>query len=151
MRFTQAQNILDQVHEFHGKLSEYYDQLSDKAAQQRVKILLDYMSSHEKNRQAGLAAYKEDASWQVLNTWVDCSCCEEILVTCKQMLVMPEMSVDNVTKVFKDVGECLIRFYREVTRSVEREVVREVFRNLLAKEEAELRKLARNIQGVKDI
>lgn len=134
--------MLDQVREFHGQLAEYYSQLSDTVAQQRVKLLLDHMSSHERHLQAGLAAYEEAASQQVMNTYVDCIYCDEILATCEQTPITPQMNVDGVIGVAMDVDNCLLRFYREVAANADSEAVRELFRNLIDAEEADLRKLA---------
>lgn len=151
MRFTQVRNMLDQVREFHGQLAEYYNQLSDAAAQERVKLLLDHMSSHEEQLQVGLGAYEEDASKQVMDTWVDCKYCNEILATCEQTPITPHLDVGGVIRVAMDVDNCLLRFYREVAENADSETVREVFRNLIDAEEAELRKLALNALGAKDM
>ena len=151
MRKTQVRSILDQVREFHGQLDEYYGRLSDTATQQRVKMLLDYMASHERNLQKGMAAYEENASRQVMDTYVDCKYCDEILATCQRTPIAPEMGLDGVVKVAMDVDRCLLRFYREVASNAESEVVRKVFRNLIDAEEAELRKLALNALGALDI
>lgn len=142
MRFAQVRSMLDQVREFHGQLAEYYGQLSDKSAQERLKLLLDHMSSHERNLQTSLSEYEEDAPRKVMDTYVDCIYCDEILATCEQTPIAPEMSVDGVIRVAMDVDNCLLRFYREVAESADSETVREVFRNLIDGEEAELRKLA---------
>ena len=151
MRFTQIRNTLDQVRDFHGQLAEYYSQLSDQAAQQRVKMLLDHMSSHQQNLQSSMADYEEGASQQVMETWVDCSRCEEIIMTCEQTPIAPDLSVDSVIKVAMDVDQCLLHFYREVAESAETETVRDVFRNLIDMEEAELRKLAMSALQTMDI
>jgi len=151
MRFTQVRKMLDQVREFHGQLAEYYNQLSDTAAQERVKLLLDHMSSHEQHLQKSLAAYEEDESRQVMDTYVDCIYCDEILATCEQSPITPQLDVDGVIRVAMDVDNCLLRFYREVAANADSETVREVFRNLIDAEEAELRKLAMNALGAKDM
>ena len=82
--------MLDQIRDFHG-------QLSDKAAQQWVKILLDHMSSHERILQQGLSAYEDDATRQVLDSRVTCRHCEEILAICELIPITPELSVDAIT------------------------------------------------------
>jgi rubrerythrin len=143
--------MLDHVRDFHGRLAQYYSQLSDKAAQERVKLVLDHISSHEKNLQKGLGAYGDDASRQVMDTWADCRHCEEILKTCEQAPIVPEMTVDGVTRVAMDVDRCLLSFYREVAGNAESESVREVFRSLIDMEEAELRKLAFGASQAMDV
>jgi rubrerythrin len=143
--------MLDQVREFHGQLSKYYSRLSDTVTQQRVKMLLDYMASHERNLKKNMAAYETDASRQVMDTYVDCKYCDEILATCRRTPIAPETSLAGVVKVALDVDGCLLRFYHEVAENAESEVVREVFRNLIDAEEAELRKVALSALGAQDI
>ena len=86
-----------------------------------------------------------------METWVDCSRCEEIIMTCAQTPIAPDLSVDSVIKVAMDVDQCLLHFYREVAESAETETVRDVFRNLIDMEEAELRKLAMSALQTMDI
>lgn len=151
MRFTQVRNMLDQIRDFHGQLAEYYAQLSDETGQQRVKMLLDHMSGHEQDLQSSLAAYEDGASRQVMDTWVDCSQCDEIIATCKQTPIAPETSIDGVIGVAMDVDRCLLHFYREAAEKAETESVRDVFKNFIEMEEAELRKLALNALQAADM
>lgn len=151
MRYAQIRNMLDQVREFHGQLAEYYGSLSAKADQRRVAMLLDYLSSHERNLQEGLAQFEEEASRQVLDSWVDCSHMERMIATCAPSAVTPDMSVDGVTSVAMDVDECLMHCYQEIAEEAESDSVRDVFKNLIAMEQAELRKLARNALGAADV
>ena len=143
--------MLDQIRDFHGRLAEYYAQLSDETEQQRVKMLLDHMSGHEQDLQSSLAAYEDGASRQVMDTWVDCSHCDEIIATCKQTPIAPETSVDGVIGAAMDVDRCLLHFYREAAEKAETESVRDVFKNFIEMEEAELRKLALNALQVADM
>jgi hypothetical protein len=151
MRYTQIRNLLDQVRELHGQLAEYYKSLSVKADQRRVALLLDYLSSHERNLQASLADYEEEASRKVLDTWVDCSHLERMVATCAPTALTPDTGVDGVTHVAMDVDECLMQCYQEIADNAESDSVREVFRNLMAMEQAELRKLARNALAAGDL
>lgn len=144
IRYSQVKNMLEQVSDFHGQLVQYYDRLSKEAEQQRVKMLLDHMSKHEQDLQDGLRAYEETATQNVMDTYVDCEYCNEILATCRQTPIAPETSVEGVIKVAMDVDNCLLRFFREVAEHAETERVRDVFRNLVEMEESELRKLAMN-------
>lgn len=144
IRYSQVKNMLEQVRDFHGQLVQYYDRLSKEAEQQRVKMLLDHMGKHEQDLQDGLRAYEETAPQNVMDTFVDCEYCNEILATCRQTPIAPETSVGGVIRVAMDVDNCLLRFFREVAEQAETERVRDVFRNLVEMEESELRKLAMN-------
>ncbi len=143
--------MLDRIRDFHGELSTYYHQLSESTDKQRVKLLLDHMSSHEKQLQDSLLAYEEDASKQVMDTWVDCTYCNEILATCEQTPIAQESGVDSVIKATLHIDNCLLQFYREVAANVESQRVRDVFQNLVELEEGELRKLALNALQVGDV
>ncbi|MGB5491909.1 MAG: hypothetical protein WBM76_13865 [Woeseiaceae bacterium] len=150
IRYSQVKNMLEQVRDFHGQLAQYYDQLSKGAEQQRVKMLLDHMSKHEQDLQEGLRAYEETATQNVMETYVDCEYCNEILATCRQTPIAPETSVNGVIRVAMDVDNCLLRFFREVAEHAVTDRVRDVFRNLVDMEEMELRKLALDALQVMD-
>jgi rubrerythrin len=143
--------MLDEVREFHGQLSDYYHELSDSADQQRVKLLLDHMSDHERHLQESLGAYEEDASKQLMDTWVDCKYCDEVLATCQRTPIAQETSVDGVIRATMDIDGCLIRFYREVAEKVNSQTIRDVFRNLIDLEEGELRRLALSALQISDV
>ena len=150
-RFNQVRDLLKQVRDFHGQLAKYYKGLSDQAAKARVRLLLDYMGSHESNLQACLGSFEETVSAGILDTWVDCRHCDEIIATCEQTPIDPDLSIDGVTKVAMDVDACLIHFYEEVAKKSDSESVRELFLNMISLEQGELRKLARNALSVMDI
>jgi rubrerythrin len=139
------------VGEFHGELADYYEELSDSADQARVKMLLDHLGSHERHLKESLDAYEGDTTRHVMDAFVDCVGCDEILITCRQTPVTPEMSVEGVIRVAMDVDRCLQHFYREVADKAESETVRDVFRNLIDQEESELRRLALDAMGVEEM
>ena len=108
IRYSQVKNMLAQVRDFHGQLGQYYDRLSKEAEQQRVKMLLEHISKHEKDLQEGLLAYEEAATQNAMDTYVDCEYCNEILATCRQTPIAPETSVRGVIRVAMDVDNCLL-------------------------------------------
>lgn len=59
MRYRHVRDMLDEVREFHGQLSDYYHKLSDSTEQRRVKLMLDHMSDHQRNLQDRLALTKK--------------------------------------------------------------------------------------------
>ena len=120
MRFTQVREMFDQVGEFRGQLADYYEQLSDRADQQRVKLLLEHLGSHQRHLQQTLKDYEGDTSRHVMDAFVDCVGCEEMLITCKQSPITAEMSVEGVIRAAMDVDRCLQHFYREVADKAER-------------------------------
>ena len=49
MSIHQTRDILEYVKKFHEKLSDFYEDLGNQTDKERLKILLDYMSRHQKN------------------------------------------------------------------------------------------------------
>ena len=151
MRITQVKDMFAQVSDFHGELADYYEHLSDSTEQTRIKLLLDHLGSHERHLEESLKAYEGDTGRHVMDAFVDCVACDDILITCRQTPVTPEMSVEGVINVAMDVDKCLQHFYREVADKADSETVREVFRNLIDQEESELRNLALDAMGAQEM
>ena len=95
-RYVQVGDLLEQAAEFHGRMSDFYHRLSDKVERGRVRLLLDYMSTHEKNLRDSLEDYDDEASAGILNTWVDRDYCDRIVHACEQLPGEPELDVDKL-------------------------------------------------------
>jgi hypothetical protein len=143
-RFSRVRDLLEQVQGFHGELASYYGQVASGTAQERVKMLLEYLSSHQRNLERSLKDYADDASRKVLETWVDESHCARLLANARTMKLPPDMNVEDVARLAMQIDECLVRIYRYLSEEAETAAVREVFRNLVLLEQNELRKLALN-------
>ena len=87
MRFEQVKNVLQDVRAFHGRASEFFAGLSDLAEQERVKMLLDYMSLHERELGEKLGAYEQQASEGLLETWMDFRQDGELTALCREAAV----------------------------------------------------------------
>ena len=61
-RYVQVRDLLEQAARFHADLAAFYHRLPGEAGQQRVKLLLDYMSTHEANLKDSLDTFDEEAS-----------------------------------------------------------------------------------------
>jgi hypothetical protein len=149
-RYVQVRDLLEQAARFHGDLAGFYHGLAGQAGQQRVKLLLDYMSTHEANLRDSLEAFDDEASEGVLNTWVDRDYCDRIVHACENMPRPPALEVEPVIHLAMTVDESLTRFYEELARKTDVESVREVFRNLVSMEQTELRRLALNALTAQD-
>ena len=69
MPYGQAKEILEYAREFHNKVSEFYQQLADKAQSARIKLLLDYLVRHEKHLERSLKDFEDAVSSKALDTW----------------------------------------------------------------------------------
>ena len=151
MSCERTRDILADAEAFHRQIGEYYQQLSDQAEKQRIKMLLDYLSRHEEQLADSLADYEQSASTAVMDTWFQSKHKLNFCETLKDVEVKPEMSVDDVIDLGLKLDECLITMYRDLAENAQCEDVRTVFQNLLDMEEEEKRQLVRNSLRVMDI
>jgi rubrerythrin len=151
MTFQQTRDILDYVRGFHKRLSDFYHQLSDEVEKPRVKMLLDYMSLHEKHFQEDLAAYEEGAPRKVMDTWFQGTPDRSILELYEDIQIRPDMSLNEVVRLAFEVDDSLIEFFRGMVECTECQEVRELFINLLEAEEQEKHRLTRSVVQLEDM
>ncbi len=149
--YKKTSEIIDFIGSFHRKMSEYYMKLNEGTKKQRIKILLDYLLEHEKQREETLANYQKEASSKVLNNWFK-YVPENLPYDCFDNVVIdPEMSVDDVVINALRLNDCLIEMYKDLIKETEVEEVKEVFNSLLIRLEKEEKNLVRDAAILNDI
>ena len=153
MAFETTKDVLDHAREFHTQLSDFYNLLSRKSEKQRVKLLLDYMSQHEKHLEETLSRYEEEVSERILNTWFQNSPPKQVLNTCKEIGIegKEDLTVDDVIEMAVKLDRCLIDLYKDMIKNAETDEVRDVFKNLAEMERRYELELVRNAQEWKDL
>lgn len=153
MAFETTKDVLDHAREFHIQLSDFYSLLSRKSEKQRIKLLLDYMSQHEKYLEETLARYEEEVSGKLLNTWFQYPPPKEILDTCRKVSISKtdDLTVDDVIEMAVKLDQCLIDLYKEMIKNSETDEMREVFSNLMEMEKRQELELVRDAQEWKDL
>lgn len=146
MSFETMKDVLDHARKFHREVSEFYGRLTQKKQKERVKILLDYMSRHEKHLEESLAQYEEGVSEKILNTWLQYPPPKETLDLCKKLSIEDNenLTVEQVIELALKLDDCLVNLYRMMIESAETEEIKEVFANLLAMEKQEEINLVRD-------
>jgi hypothetical protein len=71
MRFRQIREVLDWTRTFHDTLAKDYDGMAKGHEKDRVGMLLQYLSEHERAQSSALQHYEEDAARSLLATWYD--------------------------------------------------------------------------------
>ena len=149
--YERTQDVLDHARAFHSKLSELYENLAEEAQQERVKMLLTYLSRHEEHMEESLAGYEEGASRSILDTWFKYIPGEAKLLQCEGITLEPDMSVDDIVAAALRMDNCLVDLYKEMAATAVSQEVKEVFANLLRMEEQQQHKLVRNTLLLQDI
>ncbi len=70
MTVEQTRNVIEQVRRFHQWASQYYHRLADSTQRDLAKLLLEYMSGHERRLADCLDEYEAEAPTKILDTWL---------------------------------------------------------------------------------
>lgn len=152
MRFETTRDVLDYVKQFHRKARNLYSELADQEEQERLKLLLNYLSRHENHLAKSLADYEKETSEKILNTWFQYVPDQALLESINDIDIEPNLSVDEIVDLAMRLDDCLIQLYKEmIDHSSAISEVKEVFQNLLDMEKQEQHRLARSRLGTLDI
>jgi hypothetical protein len=151
MTVEQTRNIIDHTRIFHRRVSQYYHHLADSTQRGRVKLLLDYMSEHEKRLADCLSAYEDSAPEKILNTWFQTASTTDASDLIADVELVPGMSVDEIVDLGIRLAECVLEVYKDLARQSEPESVRQVFTSLLNLEQKALQQFVRDAGRLADL
>ena len=151
MSIKQTRNVIDYARNFHKELSEFYHNLSDQSDKERVVMLLDYMSRHEKHLEESIAGYEEHAAKIIFDTWVQFTPELEALKCNANMQLETDMTVDDIITIAINFDDCLIGLYQKLSESAQSPEVKEIFGKLLDMENQEKTKMIRQAISFNDI
>jgi rubrerythrin len=153
MAFETTEDILEQARGFLCQLSEGFNSLSNRTQQQRVKMLLDYVSQKKSHMEETLSRYKEQLPKKLLNARFQVLPRQEILNLCDEVTSVNQgdLTVDDVIAMVVKLDQCLIDLYTEAMEKTESKDVREIFKHLLEMGQRYQREWVRDAQEWKDL
>ncbi len=137
-------DVIDHARNFYSQLSRYYDELSVIADQERVKILLNYLSECEKRHEQALSEYEELASGDIIDTWFKCGADKATDKSFEPAELSADMDVDTVLREALRLDQCLSDLYQEAIDRAQTDRIKEVFTNLLEANKKDMRDLVRD-------
>jgi len=151
MRFEQTRDVLDHAVAFHSRLGKFYHRLSNHTEQQRLKLLLDYFSRHEKHLRRSLEDFEDETAEQLLNTWFDFTTGSDLDKLPAKTEIDPNTTVDQVIHLAMELDDHLIALYREMASRADIPELKQLFESLLKLEEQEQHRMARQALTVNDV
>jgi len=153
MSFETAKDVLDHAKDYHRQLAGFYQELKEKSDNERVKMLLDYLISHEKKHETGLSDYESRISSKKLKTWFQYPPSKDNLATCLSLSAdnYHDLSLDGVVETAMNLDNCLIQVYDSMISSSDTAEMKDIFRNLKEMEVHEEHELAWNSAQLKDL
>ncbi|MGX2040658.1 hypothetical protein ACWJKU_11070 [Methylocaldum sp. MU1018] len=149
--FEQVKDVLDYGIKLHSELTELYASLNRQNDQTRVKMLLDYLSRHEKNREQAMQRFEDGSRKSILNFWLQYSPGSNVEQLLRDYAVRADMSVDDVIKIAMAFDDAMIELYKGAALIVDDPHAREVFANLAEMEEQEKHRFIRDAEWMDDL
>lgn len=138
-----VRELLDEVREFHDKLSKYYTTCSAMTDGPRVQMFLEFVAEHERALGEAIAEYEVSGSEEVLDTWIKSPPEIAWRAMSDERTLGPESSVDDVLAVVLRFHERIIAFYEHVASEPVAPRITELFMQLRDQEVQEERRAAR--------
>ena len=138
-----VRQLLDQAKGFHHALSDVYSSLADEVKQERVRMLLDYMSRHEERLETALSDYEEGTSQQLLDHMFKFTPTASTAQFLEEFLLTPELPFEEVVRTVLKFDDYIVRFYRQIAEEAASDEVRTLFTKLARQEESDERRIAR--------
>jgi rubrerythrin len=132
--YQQVRDVLKRVKGIYHQLRDYYEDLGDEAKDEKLRLLLDYMSRHEEYIDAALADYEPQAAESTLNTWLQYIPDESLRRTFEEARFEPGMSRDEVIETALRLDQALIELYEFLAESRTVPKVQELFASLVEME-----------------
>lgn len=129
--FKKTSEIIDYARSFHIKMKEFYEQLNEHTDNQKVKLFLDYLISHEKHCEETLEEYTAEAPSYILNSWYK-YVPENMPDNClKNFVFDPDMNIDDVIVHALRLNNCLTEMYKGLAEEAASEEIKELFQDLM--------------------
>lgn len=153
MRFHQVKELVAWAADYHQGLAERYERLAGGDVSDRVRMALEYLAEHERKMQTELARYLEEDSdhRKVLETWFDDPADFPHAPTLDRLTrCMACDTVQDVLATALTMHRTLQDLYAHRIEQASIEAEREFFAALATGHEAEVRRLARDMQRLED-
>lgn len=153
MRFHQVKELVDWAADYHARLAEAYDRMAQSGVNDRVRMALDYLAERERKLQADLLGYLDDGSdhTAVLTTWFDDpNDFPHAPVLERLPKDVDGESVQSVLAMALTAHRTLQDMYAHRAETAGGNDERAFFESLSAGHEAEVRRIARDMQRLED-
>jgi rubrerythrin len=146
-----VKDIIERIRSLHNQLGWFYQTMGDAAEKERVRMLLQYLSRHERNLEQALGKYEEAASRAVLGTWFKNTPENPLQRQLDSISITADMTSDEVVRIVLALDRCLVDTFKRIADSAVAEDVKQLFHDLVAMEESEEHKLMRDALELEDV
>ena len=152
MQIKTLKDVLHWTREFHQHLSQCLSHCADKNMEERARMILAYLSDHEKALTKVVSGFETSGDEHALNTW-----CYEYVA--KHPIVrhahcdapFAELDTTQIMEVIVDQHQQVIELYRYLASRAEIPSAKELMESLQSLEEHEMMRMAQSVNRFGDL
>ncbi len=143
-------HIIDRIRAVRGQLAARFERAGAEAADERARMVLDYIGRHERHMAEALERYEADAPRAVLDTWFKNTPGRPV----EECLALARPDAEDMDEALRSalaMDNCLVESFRRISESAVADEVREFFRRLVEMENREEHRLIRDAIEMNDL
>jgi len=149
--YEKTGDVIAFLADFHRELRKRYEKLKKESDRERVHLLLEYLSRHERRWQEGLKRFSDMDSKKLQKTWLQYVPRDEKL-NLRDFRLSKDMSVEQLVDMALACDDQLIAFYEKMSKSAGApDAIKELFRLMIEKEKGEKAKLVETAERIKHL
>lgn len=152
MEIKTFSDLIDWTRQLHSHLAKCLAHCSSKNEEERAHLLLDYLAEHEAKMEKMVSAFEEQAESKVMKTYIyDYLSHQPIRAhrTCDAPYA--KLGFDEICREIFDYHQQIIELYRDIEKRADLPEAKVLLGSLLAMEEHEAMRLARQTGRMSDI
>lgn len=150
MRFDQTGEVLHYIERFHEELAQMYTDLGERMAEQRSRMMLDYMSSRETEMAEAVEKFSHGSSDRSLKEWDPMNIDDSAIRKRLRSGLHPEATADELLGLGLEVAAWLEGLFIRLEAKSSTPEQKSLFASLRDRAEREKHKLARNANMLMD-
>jgi hypothetical protein len=144
----EMRDVLEEARRFHGELAREYARWSGKVDNDRGRLLLEYMSQHQKKMVEALKEYEEEASSEALGSWFKIAPDLPADEWLQELDFRPDMDEAAIMDAVRQMDQLIIDAFERMPERVNGEDAAEAARKL---HQLELEESTRASRATEDI
>ena len=129
MMFKRVRDILKILEDEHNQINLYYEHLSKKLKEKRLKLILDHVIQNKNNFKNIIEKYEREGQKSLLDTWIQFFPEQSLKLEMDEIELRPDMSIDEVMKVVIDFDGRLENYFRYLSETTKSSYLKIVFGN----------------------
>ncbi|MCH1932051.1 hypothetical protein L9G16_17905 [Shewanella sp. A25] len=151
MRIQQLRDLLEYVANCRLDMAQLYGRLNNQADSARVKLMLEYLESHQKHVAEKLRDYIDEAPQRILDTWYKDFVFEDFTKRCQDIMLPANIDEDEVLNLHLELENLLIGLLEKTEHSTTAEDARSALADLIRVEKTQQQRLVHSTIRMEDI